>query len=252
MQCVSINANLYPQQILHKYYDLYPSQASLHPGHVDLDVWRSKRATGRGVRLVRVRYLDGDPGKISLIVIFVEDAFGPPDADNWGPIVRLVTNTSIHHVLEEPCANCPLWLKVHSSSSFSSCSDVGRPLSASSSYQIIPCCDQWVEGLDFDGPISDEEKQVPAVVARLLEEVKKRSLLLHAKEREIEAKDDQLRQLHGKKEQDVLEMKVDEGPVLRPQYPLQLQLQDIDMGTLEQYWWVAAITAIFIMVWILR
>ncbi|KAK7740502.1 hypothetical protein SLS53_005345 [Cytospora paraplurivora] len=235
MQCVSINANLYPQQILHKYYDLFPAQATLHPGYVELDVWRSKRATERGVKLVQIRYLDNDPGKIYLMVIFVDGL----DPNTKKPVIRLVTNTSIRHVLQEPCANCPLWLKVHS--------DVGPH--ADSPYQIIPCCEQWVESVDFDGPISAEEKQVPAVVARLVEEVRRKNLLLHAKEREIEAKDDQLRRLREDEGQK-MNIVADAAPALEHNHPK--QLHGVDLETLEQYWWIAAIFAIAFVVLIFK
>lgn len=244
MQCVSINANLYPQQILHKYYDLFAAQAALHPGYIELDVWRSKRATERGVRLVQVRYLDNDPAKIYLMVIFV-DAFDPNTQQS---VVRLVTNTSIHHVLEEPCANCPLWLKVRT--------DAG-PL-ADSPYQIIPCCGEWAESVDFDGPISNEEKQVPAVVGRLIEEVKKKNTLLHVtrqemeeKEREIESKDAQLRLLSANKGHDswCAEAKVVATPVIERHHQHELT---IDGEMLAQYWWVAAILAIFLVVLVLK
>ncbi|ROW04624.1 hypothetical protein VPNG_07399 [Cytospora leucostoma] len=227
MQCVSINANLYPQQILHKYHDLLPSQAALHRGLVELDVWRSKRATERGVRLVQVRYLDGDPARIYLMVIFVDDGPGPPPgtAGKKPPVVRLVTGTSARHVLEEPCANCPLWLR------------------------IIPCCDRWAESVDFDGPVSAEEKQVPAVVTRLVEEVRRKNLLLHAKEREIEAKDDQLRRLREDEGRKV-SIVADAAPALEHDRPKQLHGVDLEM--LEQYWWVAAVFAIALVVLILK
>lgn len=242
MQCVSINANLYPQQILHKYYDLFPTQAALHPGYIELDVWRSKRATERGVKLVQIRYLDNDPSKIYLMIIFV-DAFDPNTQQS---VIRLVTNTSIHHVLEEPCANCPLWLKVHT--------DI-KP-QADSPYQIVPCCDEWVDSVDFDGPISNEEKQVPAVVARLIEEVKRKNMLLHVKEQEIEAKeremeekDARLRHMSGIMGKDP-ETKDVTAPDTGHVHPH--DLSSIDMQMLEQYWWVAAILAIFLTVWILK
>lgn len=235
MQCVSINANLYPQQILHKYYDFFPTQSALHPGYVELDIWRSKRATERGVKLVQICYLDNDPSKIHLMVIFI-DALDP---NTKRSIIRLVTNTSLHHVLEEPYANCPLWLKVHS--------DVGPH--ADSPYQIIPCCDQWVESVDFDGPISSEEKQVPAMVARLVDEVKRKNLLLHAKEREIEAKDDQLRHLRGQDRPD-MDVDVDAAPTMGRLYPQ--RLHHIDMEAFEQYWWVAAIIAVTLVMFALK
>ncbi|ROV98378.1 hypothetical protein VMCG_07198 [Cytospora schulzeri] len=237
MQCVSINANLYPQQILHKYYDLFATQAALHPGYIELDVWRSKRATGRGVRLVQIRYLDDDPSKIYLMIIFV-DAFDPNTKQS---VIRLVTNTSIHHVLEEPCANCPLWLKVHT--------DAGP--NPDSPYQIVPCCDHWAESVDFDGPISNEEKQVPTVVTRLIEEVKKRSLLLHLKEQEIEAKDAQLRNLSGIKGPETQDVGINfvASPVIGHHHPHEFSI-DVDM--LAQYWWAAAILVIFLTVLILK
>jgi hypothetical protein len=235
MQCVSINAGLYPKQILQKYYELYPSQAAIHPGYIELDVWRSKRATVRGIKCVHIRYLDKDPAKIYLMVIFVDEL----DPHTNKPIVRLVTNTSIRHVLEEPCENCPLWLRVHS--------DTGPH--ANSPYQIIPCCDRWVECADFEEPISNEEKQVPEMVSKLIEEVQRKSLLLHAKEREIEAKDDQLRRLR--------EMK-DEGSDGDRNSAVAMRLgrlfpnYKVDSGTLEQYCTIALIVSIFVLLWALK
>lgn len=235
MQCVSINAGLYPKQILQKYYELYPSQAAIHPGYIELDIWRSKRATVRGIKCVHVRYLDNDPSKIYLMVIFVDEI----DPNTKRPIVRLVTNTSTRHVLEEPCENCPLWLKVHS--------DAGPH--ANSPYQIIPCCERWVECADFDGPISNEEKQVPEMVTKLIEEVQRKSLLLHAKEREIEAKDDQLRRLR--------EMK-DHGSGGESNTAGAMRLGHllpglaVEFGALEQYCSVGIVLAIFFLLWILK
>lgn len=235
MQCVSINAGLYPKQILQKYYELYPSQAAIHPGYIELDVWRSKRATVRGIKSVHIRYLDNDPGKIYLMVIFVDEL----DPNTKRPIIRLVTNTSIRHVLEEPCENCPLWLKVHS--------DAGPH--ANSPYQIIPCCGRWVECADFEAPISNEEKQVPEMVSKLIEEVQRKSLLLYAKEREIEAKDDQLRRLR--------EMK-GEGSDGDHYTTAATQLRGLfpnckfENGTLEQFCSVALVVGIFVLLWILK
>ncbi|KAJ0109678.1 hypothetical protein J7T55_014240 [Diaporthe amygdali] len=235
MQCVSINAGLYPKQILQKYYNLYPSQASIHPGYIELDIWRSKRATVRGTKYVHIRYLDNDPGKIYLMVIFVDEV----DPNTNKPIVRLVTNTSIRHVLEEPCANCPLWLKVHS--------DAGPH--ANSPYQIIPCCDKWVESADFEAPISSEEKQVPEMVAKLIEEVQRKALLLHAKEREIEAKDDQLRRLREMKDHSS-DAHVTDAAVAQPRHLL--PTYKVEFGTPEQYCWATAVLAIFLMLWLLK
>lgn len=235
MQCVSINAGLYPKQILQKYYELYPSQAAIHPGYIELDVWRSKRATVRGIKSVQIRYLDNDPGKIYLMVIFVDEL----DLNTKKPIIRLVTNTSIRHVLEEPCENCPLWLKVHS--------DAGPH--ANSPYQIIPCCERWVECADFEAPISNEEKQVPEMVSKLIEEVQRKSLLLHAREREIEAKDDQLQRLR--------EMK-GEGSDDDHYTTAATQLRGLfpnckfEHGTMEQYCSVALVVGIFVLLWILK
>ncbi|POS72802.1 hypothetical protein DHEL01_v208801 [Diaporthe helianthi] len=236
MQCVSINAGLYPKQILQKYYDLYPSQAALHPGYVELDVWRSKRATVRGIKSVHIRYLDEDPGKIYLMVIFVDEL----DPNTKSPIVRLVTNTSIHHVLEEPCENCPLWLRVHP--------DAG-PQANSPYYQIIPCCDRWVECADFEAPISNEEKQVPAMVAKLIEELQRKALLLHAKEREIEAKDDQLQRLREMTDKG-LDHDRDGAAVtqLRRLFPN----YQAESGALEQYCSLALVVAIFLALWALK
>ncbi|KUI64637.1 hypothetical protein VM1G_00816 [Cytospora mali] len=236
MQCVSINCNLFPRQILQRYYDSFHEQAVSHRSYVELDIWKSKRATDRGVHLVRIHYQDNDPSKISLMVIVVY-ASNPDTKDNTD--VRLVTNTSIHHVLEEPCANCHLWLKV--------CTDVGRdgtPLN-----RIIPCCEKWVDSVDFNDPISAEEKRVPAVVARLLEEFKRKDLLLHQKEREMEEKDRLLRHLREEKGQNI-GCNVDAAPMADGQY-LQ-QRHNINMEMLEQYWWIAAILMIFLLVWMFK
>lgn len=235
MQCVSINAGLYPKQILQKYYELFPAQAAMHPGYVELDVWRSKRATVRGIKSVHIRYLDKDPGKIYLMVIFVDEL----DPNTKAPIVRLVTNTSIHHVLEEPCENCPLWLRVHS--------DAGPH--ANSPYQIIPCCDRWVECTDFGEPISNEEKQVPEMVSKLIEELQRKILLLHAKEREIEAKDDQLQRLREMTDKG---LDHDRGGTAVTQLRRLLPDYQVESGTLEQYCLLALVVGLFLMLWILK
>ncbi|KAL1877525.1 hypothetical protein Daus18300_002513 [Diaporthe australafricana] len=235
MQCVSINAGLYPKQILQKYYDLFPSQAAIHPGYIELDVWRSKRATVRGIKNVHIRYLDNDPAKIYLMVIFVDEV----DPNTNKPIVRLVTNTSIRHVLEEPCENCPLWLKVHS--------DAGPH--SNTPYQIIPCCDKWVECADFESPISNEEKQVPEMVSKLIEEVQRKGLLLHAKEREIEAKDDQLRRLRGMKD---IGSDANDNAAVAVGVRRRLPIYKVDFETLEHYCWVVAILAIILLIWLLK
>lgn len=235
MQCVSINAGLYPKQTLQKYYDLFPSQAAIHPGYIELDVWRSKRATVRGIKYVHIRYLDNDPTKIYLMVIFVDEV----DPNTNKPIVRLVTNTSIRHVLEEPCENCPLWLKVHS--------DAGPHSNAP--YRIIPCCDQWVECADFEAPISNEEKQVPEMVSKLIEEVQRRGLLLHAKEREIEARDDQLRQLRRIKD---IGEDANDNAAAAMGLGRRLPSYKVNFDTLGYYCWVVAVLAIILLVWLLN
>lgn len=235
MQCVSINAGLFPKQILQKYYELYPSQAAIHPGYIELDIWRSKRATVRGIKCVHIRYLDNDPGNIYLMVIFVDEI----DQNTNKPIVRLITNTSTRHVLEEPCANCPLWLKVHSDA---------RP-HTNSPYQIIPCCDQWVECANFEAPISNEEKQVPQMVSKLIEEVQRKSLVLHAKEREIEAKDDELRRLREMKDHG---SDADHNTAAGTHLGALLPIYKVDFGKLEQYCSVALVVAIFVLLWILK
>lgn len=99
--------------------------------------------------------------------------------------------------------------------------------------------------MDFEGPISSEEKQAPGVVTRLVEEVKRKNLLLHAKEREIEAKDDQLRRL---REKDQPETGVDVDVDRR--YPP--RGYHIELEALEQYWWVAAIMAVALVLFALR
>lgn len=235
MQCVSINAGLYPKQILQKYYELYTSQATIHPGYIELDVWRSKRATIRGIKCVHIRYLDNDPTNIYLMVIFVDEL----DPTTHKPIVRLITNTSIRHVLEEPCENCPLWLKVHS--------DTGSH--GNSPYQIIPCCDRWAECADFERPISEEEKQVPQIVSKLIEEVQRKSLLLHAKEREIEAKDDQLRRLREMKDRG---SNADQNAAGATSLARLIPTYQVNFGNLEQYCSIAIVVAIFGLLWVLK
>lgn len=181
MSMVSVNAGLFPREILTQYHQQQPTQKLSCPGFTELDMTASKRATDRGIKAVTIRYTDNDPGKIHLMVIFVNEI----DATTKRNIVRLITNTSIRHVLEvEPGANCPLWLRVQS--------DVTH---ASSPYQVIPCCENWIEDLDLKRPISNEEKLIPAVLERLLQEVKRRDLWLAAKDRDLQDRDDELARL---------------------------------------------------------
>lgn len=200
MSMVSINAGLFPQQVLQHYYKLYPLQAAAHPGYTELDVWRSQRAKERGIKAIHVRHANADPTNIHLMLIYLDEL----DAITKQPILRLITNTSIRHVLGEPCSNCPLWLPVRSINYDStahggSSSESHHPLIASPSnmdpttdpttattpYQIIPCCEDWVKCADFGAPLSSEEKKVPEMIDRLLDEMRHKTALLVARDEEI-------------------------------------------------------------------
>lgn len=215
MSMVSVNAGLFPQEVLTQYHRQQPIQKLQRPGYTELDMTASKRANNRGIKAVTIRYTDNDPGNIYLMVIFVDEI----DPNTKRNIVRLITNTSIRHVLEvDPGANCPLWLRVHS--------DVTH---ASSPYQIIPCCEHWIEDLDLQHPISNEEKQVPAVVERLMQEVKRKDLLLAAKDREVQDREDELARLRN-------HARFDEAmDVPAPEHVPQQPASEIE-AMVQQYW----------------
>lgn len=265
---VSINAGLLPQQVLQHYYKLYPLQATVHPGYTELDIWRSQRAKHRGIRDIHIRYLDNDPSQIYLMVIFVDEL----DPVMRQPIMRLITNTSIRHVLQEPFANCPLWLPVRSSfglhnnnNSYSN-SDVvythGANMTGTTNmmmtttatamntpYQIIPCYEQWVESVDFEVPISGEEKQIPAVVDRLIQEVRQRNMLLRANAKEMERKDLEivrlrdLNRVHHDGHHQVVEEK---GLVASVAEMARQQVADLDPEVWVQYWWAVAVMVVLL------
>lgn len=235
MAMVSINAGLYPQQVLQHYYQHYPLQVAAHPQYTELAMGRSsRRAQARGIRALRVHHAEGDPSTISLLAICLDAR----DARTQQPLVRLITNTSIRHVLAAPCANCPLWLPVRVATDanpvdtttttaaattttingnnnnetthhYHAAGAVGakkgaapgfdshhplvpsltwknaaRPATATTTtttpYTLIPCCEAWVQSVDFDAPLSNEEKQVPAMVDLLLAEVRRQRVLLRA------------------------------------------------------------------------
>ncbi|KAJ4391288.1 hypothetical protein N0V93_004905 [Gnomoniopsis smithogilvyi] len=224
MSMVSVNAGLFPQEVLTQYHRQQPIQKLQHLGHAELDTTASKRANKRGIKAVTIRYTDHDPGNIYLMVILVDEI----DPHTKRNIVRLITNTSIRHVLEvEPGANCPLWLRVHSSVTH-----------ASSPYQIIPCCEHWIEDLDLKRPISNEEKQVPAVVERLLQEVRRKDLLLAAKEREVQDREDELATLRNL-------TRFDEGSAVSVTEHASNQL-DLDIGAIVQQYWLIGLTVVAI------
>lgn len=164
MMLVSSNAGLHPQEVIENYRTQASLQAAAHPGYVDLNIGLSKQAAARGTKMIRTYYHDDDPGKISMMVIFVAE-FDPVTKK---PIPRLLTNTSLLHVLEEPCANCQLWVRVHT--------DVGPH--AHQPYQLVPCCDKWADSVDFRLPVSLEELAVPAVATKLLAELRAQDRLL--------------------------------------------------------------------------
>lgn len=82
------------------------------------------RARARGIRGVRVAWAGGDPGRVYLLAISIDEV----DPATGRGVVRLVTNTSVRHVLGcgdegegksgegvgvlASCADCPLWLPV--------------------------------------------------------------------------------------------------------------------------------------------
>lgn len=226
MAMVSVNAGLFPQEVLTQYYRQQPIQKLQRPGYTELNMTTSKRANDRGIKAVTIRYTENDPGDIYLMIIFVDEI----DPHTKRNVVRLITNTSIRHVLElDPGANCPLWLRVHS--------DVTH---TSSSYQIIPCCEHWIEDLDVKRPISNEEKHVPAVVERLLREVKRKDLLLVAKAREVQDREDELERLRS-------HASCEDRPAMtmHEQAPHQLL---VDVETLLQHYWLVGVTALAVLV----
>lgn len=196
------------------------------------------------MRSVRIYHLDDDPGSIYRVVIMLDQM---DNTDNNHAAMRYVTNTSIRHVLDESsAANCPLWLPVrpvHGAASSPSHIDTGTVIE----YQIIPCCEKWVESVDFELPLSKEELQIPGVVLRLLHEMRFKSEMLKLKEEELEKLRAQLAEKGGGRaivdsnDSDVA------GEVLdRP------RTTHFDAERLIQYWWFGAAVLAFLMVVIFR
>lgn len=252
---VSINAGLTPQLLLNRYYDAQPRQAAGR-GYAELDIYRSRRARDRGVRLVHVRYRDGDPAAVYALVLFVD----PVAEGRRGGAVRLVTGASVRHVLEAPCADCPLWLPVAEGSN-------GPP------YRVVPCCAEWVDSVDFGAPVSDEEMQVPAVVDRMVLEMQRKIGLLAEKEKEMGAKDEEINakdeKIKAKDEEiaakgeaikameEAIKAKNEELVRLRERAAASTshhacQATQLDMGMVAQYWWVGAMIVAFLVVIIFK
>lgn len=274
MSMVSINAGLFPQQVLQHYYKLYPLQVAAHPQYTELDVWRSRRAKDRGIRALRVHHADADPSRIYLVFILLDEL----DPFTKQPVLRLITNTSIRHVLEEPCSNCPLWLPVrvvtttapgvndnnHKTEAAAAAAAAGgtefNPSlpDTSTPYQIIPCCEDWAASADFDAPMSDEEKKVPQLVDRLIEEMRRKSALLIAKDEEIAKL-----LLQQSQAQEQLQQQEDEkkgagggGAATAAAMAAGMAAQQVhaafDAEALVQYWWAGAAFVIFCVVLLLR
>lgn len=271
LSMVSINAGLTPQALLHAYYHANQKQQSSSRRHAlphppptptttadqtDLDIQQlfPRHVTrDRGIRGVSVRCADGDPARPTLLVIVVDDV----DAATGAPVVRFVTNTSVRHVLEEPCADCPLWLPVRTTTVAAGRGGDGKEEDNGGGggriYQLVPCCDEWAAAVDFEMPLSEEEKQVPAVVDRLLQELQGRRLALLARERELQDKEDELARLRRRHHQDVRQVSAGDGgdvgvaaPVVEQQY--HNHALGFDADVLGQYWWAVAMVVTFLLV----
>lgn len=280
MSMVSINAGLFPQEVLQHYYRLYPLQVAAHPRYTELDVWRSRRARGRGVRALRVHHANADPSRIAFVLLVLDEL----DPVSRRPVSRLITNTSIRHVLGEPCSNCPLWLPVREVNTILSPSDDSKnqntdpatatavaaaaddfnpaslldPYTATPTpYQIIPCCPDWAASADFEAPISDEEKMVPQLVDRLLDEVRRRNAELAAKNDEIAQLLEQQQQLE-QKQQLRQQQRPHENENGRNGAPApatavgQVHAAIVDAEALVQYWWAGAAFVLFCVVLLFR
>lgn len=282
MSMVSINAGLLPQQVLQHYHKLYPLQAATHPGYTELDIWRSQRAKERGIQAIHVRYADGDPARVYLMLIFLEER----DPRTKQPIIRLITNTSVRHVLEAPCANCPLWLPVRShdnnhhddnnagndgglrqhdrntlppppslnlASTNPTTTTTTVATTPTTPYQIRPCCEEWVKSVDFDAPLSDEEKKVPGVVDRLVQELRCKNTLLAAKDAEVARLLLLLlpRGRHGQQQATHPhdgENHADKGVAATAA----AGIAAFDAEAMVQYWWAAAAAVVFLAVLLFR
>lgn len=89
-------------------------------------------------------------------------------------------------------------------------------------------------------PISNEEKNVPAVVERLLEEVKRKDLLLAAKAREVQDREDELDRFRA-------QTRCEDRPAMTMHEHAPHQLL-VDVETLLQHYWVVGATALVVLV----
>lgn len=293
LSMVSINAGLTPQALLHAYYQhaqpqQQPSRRQIptyvttqhnhhHHQHqttdvqTDLDIQRlfpQRLARARGIRGVSVRCADGDPARVTLLAIVVDDR----DPATGAAVVRLVTNTSVRHVLGEAGADCPLWLPVRFSSSSSSPAAAGEGTkdeegrggaaaadgggsnsSSTKTCQIVPCCDEWAAAVDFEMPLSAEEKQVPAVVDRLVEELQRKRLALLARERDLQDREAELTRLRRRHQGSGEDDRRSGGvmaaaPVVAGQRQHHAHALAFDADVLVQHWWAAAMVVAFMLV----
>ncbi|KAF3769488.1 hypothetical protein M406DRAFT_65980 [Cryphonectria parasitica EP155] len=219
MAMISINAGFTPHLILHEYYKWQPIQAATQTCFTMLNFDHDVMAIERGIRYIHICYRDNDPSKIYQIVLTLRER----DPVTKHDALNLVTHTSIRHVLEEPCANCPLWL-------------LARPDEHDPSddrFHILPCCDTWFDSMDFEKPLSDTEKRFPGVVDRLINELHRQTSLLAEKEEE-------LAMLKG------ANMGGENG-LARVRQPGQLGAE-----SLLQCWWLGAVLLGFLIVVILK
>lgn len=89
-------------------------------------------------------------------------------------------------------------------------------------------------------PISNEEKHVPAMVERLLQEIKRKDLLLAAKAREVQDREDQLDRLRAHE-------RFDDRSVM-PTHEHASYQSVFDMETLVHQYWLAGVTAFAILI----
>lgn len=88
-------------------------------------------------------------------------------------------------------------------------------------------------------PISNEEKHVPAVVERLLQEVKRKDLLLAAKAREVQDREDELDRVRA-------HPRFDDRSAMSVHEHASHQ-SGFDMETLVHQYWLAGVTAFAIL-----
>lgn len=227
LSMVSVNAGLTPQALLHQYNRVVAMTTTTtnttETDTIELLIDKDRgHARTRGIKSVQVHYRDGNPARIQLLTIHITDV-----ANTTHPQLtrRIVTNTSVRHVILDASGggrnnneDCPLWL--HTRQTF---------VDGDFSYQIIPCCDKWADAVDFDHPLSSEEKQVPALVDALVRAVHRQSLLLAAREAEIRA----LQEVRGDAPMG--------GGGAGAGLPVGWEVE-----VLAQYWWALAVVAVFL------